>query len=86
MSIEEHKKTIQNLYDAFEVVSVNESGYPDLMQYNGDGISLISWWVIILKNKISKEEIKVYLHNDLTLNDEGKVMRSVDYYNGALLN
>ena len=45
----------QELYKNFEIISVNEWGYPDLLEYNGDGYSLISWWVIILKNKKSKK-------------------------------
>jgi len=86
LSIEEHKKGNEELFKNFEIVSVNEWGYPDLLAYNGDGYSLISWWVVILKNKKTKKETKVHLHNQLTLNDEGKILRSVDYYNGAALN
>lgn len=85
-SIEEHKKMSQELYKNFEIISVNEWGYPDLLEYNGDGYSLISWWVIILKNKKSKKETKVFLHSSITLNNEGKIQRLVDYYNGAALN
>ena len=76
----------QELYKNFEIISVNEWGYPDLLEYNGDGYSLISWWVIILKNIKSKKESKVYLHSSITLNNEGKIQRLVDYYNGAALN
>jgi len=86
LSIEEHKKGNEELFKNFEVLSVNEWGYPDLLEYNGDGYSLISWWVVILKNKKTNKETKVHLHNQLTMNNEGKILRSVDYYNGAALN
>jgi hypothetical protein len=52
MTIEEHKKGNQELFKNFDIVSVNESGYPDLLEYNGDGYSLISWWIVILKKKL----------------------------------
>ena len=86
LSVEEHKKGNEELFKNFEILSVNEWGYPDLLEYNGDGYSLISWWVVILKNKKTNKETKVHLHNQLTLNNEGKILRSVDYYNGAALN
>ncbi|MEK9740459.1 MAG: hypothetical protein VW262_04665 [Flavobacteriaceae bacterium] len=86
LSVEEHKKGNEELFKNFEILSVNEWGYPDLLEYNGDGYSLISWWVVILKNKKTNKETKVQLHNQLTLNNEGKILRSVDYYNGAALN
>ena len=86
LSVEEHKKGNEELFKNFEISSVNEWGYPDLLEYNGDGYSLISWWVVVLKNKKTNKETKVHLHNQLTLNNEGKILRSVDYYNGAALN
>ena len=85
-TLEEHKKGNQELLNKFEIVSINESGYPDLLKYNGDGFTIIAWWVVVLKHKKSKKETKLYLHNQLTLNNEGKIQRLVDYYNGSLLN
>ena len=38
-TLEEHKKGNQELLKKFEIVSINESGYPDLLKYNGDGFN-----------------------------------------------
>lgn len=86
MTIEDHKNGNIDLLKFFEIVSINEWRYLYLLEYNGDGYSLISWWVVVFKNLKTKKEIKVYLHNQLTLNDERKIVRSVDYHNGNLFN
>ncbi len=67
------------------MISVNESGYPDVLDYEGDGKVIISWWDFKLRNKKTGEEVMFKSHNQHWLNDEGVIWREDAYYNGALL-
>ena len=84
-TLEQRREFEKGVFANFDLISVDESGYPDLLEYNGDGMEVLSWWTMTFKDKRSKENIKVYLHRSDTLNDEGKITRSVVYYNGQLL-
>ena len=84
-TLEERRKWEKGIFSNFDLISVDESGYPDLLEYNGDGMEVISWWIMTFQNKKSKEKLKLYLHRSDTLNDEGKITRTVLYYNGQLL-
>tara|TARA_B110000008_G_scaffold114265_2_gene116984 strand:+ start:6031 stop:6957 length:927 start_codon:yes stop_codon:yes gene_type:complete len=84
-TLEQRREWEKGVFANFDLVSVDESGYPDLLEYNGDGMDILSWWIMTFKDKRSKKNLKVYLHRSDTLNDEGKITRSVVYYNGQLL-
>ena len=34
-----------------EIVDIREYGFPDVLDYEGDGAVVISWWVMDFKNK-----------------------------------
>ena len=85
-TLEQRREWEKEIFTNFDLISVNESGYPDLLEYNGDGMEVLSWWSMVFKDKRSKENVKVYLHRSDTLNDKGLITRSVIYYNGKLLN
>ena len=39
----------------YEIIAIRESGYPDVLDYEGNGAVVISWWVFTFKNKKSGE-------------------------------
>lgn len=86
LSLAENKAVVQSIFDNFELLEINESGYPDLMDYEGSGSVVFSWWDMHFKNKKTKKTFWVDLHLQHWLNDEGKIVREDAYYNGSLFN
>ena len=67
----------------FEIVSLDEYGYPDYLAYNGDGSTVLSWWNFRLKNKTSADEVVIFVHLSHDFNEAGKIISQVAYYNGS---
>ena len=84
-SLEEHIKNVKKIFSIFEVVSLDEVGYPDYMDYEGDGGVAYIWMQFILKNKKTKKIIKLPVHSQMWFNDEGKIVREDVYYNANIL-
>ena len=84
-SLEDHIKNVKNIFSLFEVVSLDEVGYPDYMDYEGDGGVAYIWMLFTLKNKATKKIIKLPVHSQMGFNDEGKIVREDVYYNANIL-
>ena len=70
-----------NAFKAFEIVYLEEIGYPDALAYEGGNVVIISWLKMIIKNKKSGKTGTVMQHLQHTLNEEGKIIREDYYYN-----
>ena len=86
-NLEAEKAGDKAVFEKFEAVSFEQSGYPDFMKYElgGDDGTLYSWWNLYFRRKSDKKVVKVYMHYDMTVNKEGKIVNCVSYYNAALL-
>lgn len=84
-TIEERREWEKGIFKNFDLVSIDESGYPDLLEYNGDGMTVLSWWIMSFKDKRNSKVVELYLHRSDTLNEEGKIITTILYYNGQLL-
>ena len=62
MSLSELKEANKTMLSNFDLISVTETGYPDLLDYEGDGMVVISWWDLKFKNISSGKEFLVDLH------------------------
>jgi hypothetical protein len=71
----------ENAFKAFEIVYLEEIGYPDALAYEGGNVVIISWLKMIIKNKKSGKTGTVMQHLQHTLNEEGKIIREDYYYN-----
>ena len=69
----------------YDLISIDEYGYSDLLDYMGSGSETISWWTFRFISKKTGELIKVFCHFSHSFNAEGQITRQVAYYNGALL-
>lgn len=73
------------LLDNFELVGIEQVGYPDYVIYEmGNSGVLYSWWNFHFIRKSDKKEIKVPVHYQHNVNDEGKFVNRISYYNGSL--
>ena len=54
-TLEEEFSSIDEYMNAFEIVDIRESGFPDVLDYEGNGAVVISWWVWTFKNKKIRE-------------------------------
>ncbi|MDG1024025.1 MAG: hypothetical protein P8I42_06945 [Flavobacteriaceae bacterium] len=83
---DEEIENLKKFLETYEVLDVTESGYPDLLEYEGtETQTIISWWDLTIKNKKSGKRKKHSNHSQVTLNKEGKIIREVYYYNAAHL-
>lgn len=85
ISLEEQKENVSNVLKNFEIVSIDEVGYPDYLDYEGNGGVALSWWEFNLKNRKSGETKKLSVHSQMWFNEKGLIGREDVYYNANLL-
>ena len=82
----EHKENANSIFSMFEILSLDEVGYPDYLDYEGSGGVSLSWMKFTLKNKKTGKIINMPVHSQMWFNEEGTIMREDLYYNANLLN
>ena len=85
-SLEDHIENVNNIFSLFEVISLDEVGYPDYMDYEGDGGVAYIWMQFTLKNKNTNKIVKLPVHSQMWFNNEGMIVREDVYYNANILN
>lgn len=85
-SLSEQIENVTNVLDKFDIISIDEVGYPDYLDYEGNGGVALSWWKFTLKNKKSGEIKRMNIHSQMWFNTKGKIGREDVYYNANLLN
>lgn len=84
-TLEEEFSSIDEYMNAFEIVDIRESGYPDVLDYEGDGAVVISWWVWTFKNKKSGNVARIKQHLHHSFNENGDIVREDYYFNPTSL-
>lgn len=86
-SVTEEIEGLKAFFKNYEVVNVSESGYPDVLEYEGaeDSQTIISWWNITIKNKKSGVEKEAKHHSQITVNKAGKIVNEQYYFNASQL-
>mgnify|MGYP003302921262 CR=1 FL=1 len=51
-SLEEEFKDFSSYAEVLELTDIREYGFPDVLDYEGDGAVVISWWEMDFKNKV----------------------------------
>ena len=83
LTLDEEMANIENAFKAYEMVYIQEIGYPDALAYEGGNVVIISWWKMRIKNRKSGNIGTIMQHIQHTLNKEGKIIREDYYYNPA---
>jgi len=76
---------VELINNNYEVIDIRESGYPDALDYEGNGAVVISWWVWTFKNKKSGNTASIMQHLQHSFNEKGDIVREDYYYNPALM-
>jgi hypothetical protein len=86
-TMKQNREKLEGLFEGYEVHGMEQVGYPDYMHYEmGDSGVLYSWWNLHVTRKSDKKDIKVPMHFQHNVDDEGKIVNIIAYYNGTLFN
>ena len=86
ISLDDHMQNVGAIFSQFEVISLDEVGYPDYMDYEGDGGVAYIWMNFTLKNKKTDKVVNLPVHSQMWFSDEGMIVREDVYYNANILN
>ena len=84
-TLEEEFAKFDEYMEVFELVNIRESGFPDVLDYSGDGAVVISWADFTFKNKKSGNTKTISQHIQHWFNEEGEIVREDYYFNPAQL-
>ena len=84
-TLEEEFAQFDEYMEVFELVNIRESGFPDVLDYSGDGAVVISWADFTFKNKKSGKTKTISQHIQHWFNEEGEIVREDYYFNPAQL-
>ena len=73
------------IFSNFDFVSIDEVGYPDYIDYEGDGGTVLAWYNMTMKNKKTQKNIVLKFHSQHDFNKSGMITLETLYYNGNLL-
>ncbi len=85
-SLKEHQAYVGEVFSQFEFVSIDEVGYPDYIDYEGNGGVVLAWYNMTLKSKKTNKNIVLKFHSQHDFNEEGMIVLETLYYNDRLLN
>jgi len=85
-SVEEEMEGLKEFFKIYEIVNVSESGYPDLLEYEGSKTkTIISWWNVTVKNRKSNAVKEAVHHSQIVVNKKGKIINEQYYFNASQL-
>jgi ketosteroid isomerase-like protein len=85
-TLAEQKENDKKLFESFDIVSIDQVGYPDYFHYElGDARVVQSWWKIRLIRKSDKKNIVLPMMFIDTFNDKGKIVSEIMYYSEKIL-
>jgi len=84
-TLDEEFAQFDQYMEMFELVGLRESGFPDLLDYDGEGAVVISWVEMTFKNRKSGNTATILQHIQHSFNDEGEIVREDYYFNPAQL-
>ncbi|WP_295124907.1 hypothetical protein [uncultured Chitinophaga sp.] len=82
----ETKAAWQKFLQDFEIKSIEQVGYPDLLEYEVNGSKdVLSWWKYNLVRKSDKKAIILPIHFCDSFDEDGKIVEEISYYSESLL-
>ena len=84
-NLTDHQKYVGEVFSKYDFISIDEVGYPDYIDYEGDGGTVLAWYNMTVKNKKTKKNITLKFHSQHDFNEEGIIITEYLYYNANLL-
>jgi ketosteroid isomerase-like protein len=85
-TLDEQKANDKKMFEMFDLISIDQVGYPDYLHYEmGDARVVQSWWKIRLIRKSDKKNIVLPMLFIDTFNDKGKITNEIAYYSQKIL-
>ena len=84
-NLTDHQSYVGEVFSKYDFISIDEVGYPDYIDYEGDGGTVLAWYNMIVKNKKTKKNITLKFHSQHDFNEEGIIVTEYLYYNANLL-
>ncbi|MFL2619737.1 MAG: hypothetical protein ACJ0O0_00875 [Flavobacteriaceae bacterium] len=84
-TLEEEFAQFNDYMEILELVDIKESGYPDVLDYEGNGSVVISWWDMTFRNRKSGNTTTIKQHIQHAFNEKGEIIREDYYFNPAQL-
>jgi len=85
-NLDEEKTNFNKFLEAFDITSIDVSGYPDFLHYEqGNSKVVQSWWTLRVTRKSDKRKIDIPLLLIHDFNDDGKIVREIAYLSSKLL-
>lgn len=80
VSLEEQKMHWQRIFSTWAQIKLEIQGYPDGLDYAGDGFTVQSWLGFSTVNKKTQKTAKCNMVLFLTFNKDGKIITNMIYY------
>ena len=84
-TLEEEFAQFDQYMETFEIMNIRESGFPDVLDYDGDGAVVISWVEMTFRNRKSGNTNTILQHIQHWFNEDGEIVREDYYFNPAQL-
>ena len=87
LTLDDIKNRDKEMFSVWNLDSIDESGYPDYLEYDWLESKVVqSWWNFRMTRKSDEKKvvIKVLFMDDF--DNDGKIIKRYMYYNGSLLN
>ena len=84
-TLDEEFAQFNQYMEVLELVNITESGFPDVLDYEGNGAVVISWWEMEFRNRKSGNTSTIKQHIQHSFNEKGEIVREDYYFNPAQL-
>jgi len=85
-TLAEQKENDKKLFEMFDIVSIDQVGYPDYLHYELDDARVVqSWWKIRLIRKADKKNVVLPIMFMDTFDEKGKITNEILYYSQKVL-
>lgn len=85
-TLAEQKENDKKMFEMYDLVSIDQVGYPDYLHYELDDARVVqSWWKIRLIRKSDKKSIVLPMMFIDTFDDKGKITNEIAYYSQKIL-
>jgi hypothetical protein len=85
-TLAEQKENDKKMFEIYDLVSIDQVGYPDYLHYELDDARVVqSWWKIRLIRKSDKKSIVLPMMFIDTFDDKGKITNEIAYYSQKIL-